>query len=43
MDSEVERIRAMVSEINRTNVSLDERLSNSVYIFERETGKVRIA
>ena len=43
LDSELETIRAMVSEVNRTNVSLDEWLSNSVYIFERETGEVRIA
>lgn len=43
LDSELETIRAMVSEVNKTNVSLDERLSDSVYIFERETEEVRIA
>ena len=43
LDSELETIRAMVSEVNRTNVSLDERLSDSVYIFERETRELRIA
>ena len=43
LDEELDNIRSMVSEVNKTNVSLDERLSDSVYIFERETGEVRIA
>lgn len=43
LDGNLDHIRRLVSEVNRTNVSLDERLSDSVYIFERETGEVRIA
>lgn len=43
LDSELETIRAMVSEVNRTNVSPEERLSDNVYIYEHEIGRIRIA
>lgn len=39
----IENIRNMVQEVNMTQVSIDEVLSDNVYIFERESGMVRIA
>lgn len=38
----LEEALEMVSEINRTEVSLEDFLADSVYIFEKDTGKVKV-
>ena len=40
---DVDYARQMVSCVNETEVSLEEFLSNSVYIFQRENGEVSVA
>lgn len=43
LDAELETLRWMVSEVNKSSVPEEERLSDSVYIFNRETKELRIA
>lgn len=41
-DHEPERLKAMVKEVNETQVDAEEVLSNSVYCFERKTGEITL-
>ncbi len=43
LDLEVDYIRQMVREVNRTAVVAEELLSNSVYVYDDDSKSVRIA
>ena len=40
---DIKELRAMVKEINLTQVLEEERLSDSVYLYERRTGEIKVA
>lgn len=42
-DGESEMLKYMVSDINRTKVDMEERLSDSVYLYRKEIGMLEIA
>jgi hypothetical protein len=40
---DIDQMRAMVREINSTQVAAEEVLSDNVYVYERKVGKIRVA
>lgn len=42
-DENIDELKDMVLEVNGTQVELQERLSDNVYVYERESGEIKIA